>query len=95
MRVTFLLFYTPDGKERFFSVYNHSEGRWRRLPFDKSFDLHTHKERNLFSILVIVGFLIVGADSYWFRESSHGLLWVPLVLLVLVFTGVIGSEEGV
>jgi class 3 adenylate cyclase len=87
VRVTFLLFSTPDGKERFFSIYNHSERKWRQLPFDKKIDLSTRAERRLFAILATVWILIFLVVFYWFKEYPKvvALLWVSLGLGALVF----------
>ena len=67
VRVTFLFFITPDGKERFFSIYNHRERRWRPLPFDQSIDLTTREERKLFSTLAVVWGLIFLINVYFFK----------------------------
>jgi hypothetical protein len=85
VRVTFLLFRTPDGRERLFSIYNHSERSWRLLPFDKNIDLSTRKERGLFAIVGMVWLLIILIG--WLKQYPKivALSWTPPGLIILVF----------
>jgi class 3 adenylate cyclase len=84
VRVTFLLFKTPQRKEILFSVYNHSEQGWRNFPFEKNIDLGTEQERKAFGILIVVSSLIPLVAVSWSKESSQIVfpLWATLVALV-------------
>ena len=86
-KVTLFLFTTPQGKEELFSIYNHDQQLWKRLPFNRHVNLNNEQERELLTLVTAAFALIIVASLFWFKESPRifPLFLVPLGLVGLVF----------